>query len=571
MPNIRELDAPEGLGLRPSDLGPDATAAAARRIGSFYSATADSLADTGNRIASTIRDAGDVAVKFEDHQQISHGAAAGTQLADNLNTAWRTLVNGGKDADGNVIPPADPNDPSVRGKFMEETVEPALEQFQSSFTTENSQRFGEQFANNLRQHLSTVTAADQSTLSGIAAKRNGVTTINNLANMVRADPSSIDFAMSQLDHSLDGIAGSSPTMDAVTSARVKSDLMQDGGQTIVQSYLYGVADKNPSQVKAILDSGKFSKYLDPSTTNQILNYARTTDRLNQSTADTARELQDRANKQAFDRKVIDLEASTLPDDPSQKPSLPSNYFGQLKQIAGMPGADLGKVRAMVSDGDRLVSRLNKPEPAATMSARNAMDIMTRMQATDDTHVDGERAANEAYGAGQITSTDRNMLVKEWRESRTGDGQSLAQAKDAFLKSVEPMINKPLQDIGDDTAKLRMYRFTVDVNKAVDAYRAQGKNARDLFDPSNPAFLGRPEFVNKPEYQGSMQANLPAMAARPSINLTGPGNDVVSYSAPEPMPIPKRQPGETLDAWMTRTGRGFMPHHAPAGPSAPVSQ
>ena len=41
----------------------------------------------------------------------------------------------------------------------------------------------------------------------------------------------------------------------------------------------------------------------------------------------------------------------------------------------------------------------------------------------------------------------------------------------------------------------MYRFSSYVSQQVQTYRAEGKNPYDLFDPSKPDYLGKPEIVN----------------------------------------------------------------------------
>ena len=68
----------------------------------------------GNDAASDIKTAGDVAVKYEDHQQISHGNATFAALTNDLTQKYNAALKN-----------ADPNDPSFVGKFNEEVV-PAL-------------------------------------------------------------------------------------------------------------------------------------------------------------------------------------------------------------------------------------------------------------------------------------------------------------------------------------------------------------------------------------------------------------------------------------------------------------
>ena len=139
MPNIREFQAPQGLGLNPTEIGVDATAGAARRVGAFYNQFGNATAELGNEKAqmwrtlgndagTSIKDAGDVAVKYEDHQQISHGSAEFATTFNNLTQQYNAALKN-----------ADPNDPSFVGKFNEEVVQPAMDEFKSGFSTENSQ------------------------------------------------------------------------------------------------------------------------------------------------------------------------------------------------------------------------------------------------------------------------------------------------------------------------------------------------------------------------------------------------------------------------------------------------
>ena len=107
MPNIRGYDTPN-LGLQPSETGVEAFAGAGRRIGAFGSQVAATLSTVGGQLGSAVRNAGDAAVAYEDHREISHGMAAGAELIANLNDDWN-----------NTAKNADPNDPSVAAKWRE--------------------------------------------------------------------------------------------------------------------------------------------------------------------------------------------------------------------------------------------------------------------------------------------------------------------------------------------------------------------------------------------------------------------------------------------------------------------
>ena len=151
MPNIREFETP-ALELRPSEVGVEATAAAARRGGAFYNQAAAAMTSIGQHAGSAIREAGDAAVKFAQHREISAGAAHFAQMQDSYISAWNdTLKN----------PNLDPNDPTVAASFRA-GIQPSIDQWKASFITEGGRHIGTAIANGdrwlLQKHAYQVTA-----------------------------------------------------------------------------------------------------------------------------------------------------------------------------------------------------------------------------------------------------------------------------------------------------------------------------------------------------------------------------------------------------------------------------
>jgi hypothetical protein len=237
MPNIREESAPQGLGLNPTETGIDATLQSARRIGTFYNQTADLYGQEGGELKSAISDAGQVAVDYMDHREISAGAAHGAQFMAQKNSEWE-----------DVAKHADPNDTTVGAKFIAENLEPALEQFQQGFNTEKSQAWAEHFVDQYRNHMFEKTTATMSDLAGEAVKVNVAKTINGLSSAVAVDPSthSIDNAFSVLDHSVGAIVDSSPNISVETGAKIKGEVNQKAKEQIVKSAISSMIQKNPT-------------------------------------------------------------------------------------------------------------------------------------------------------------------------------------------------------------------------------------------------------------------------------------------------------------------------------------
>jgi hypothetical protein len=192
-----------------------------------------------------------------------------------------------------------------------------------------------------------------------------------------------------------------------------------------------------------------------------------------------------------------------------------------------------------------VKREDMPEPIAKVSQSNAMDLFRRMSLdeTDPAKISDLRPVRDAYIAGALTRADEEWLEKRFTESRTPEGDRLTQIRSQFSKAVEPSIDKsnPLMGNIDTSGKMQSYQFQRYVDQKIDEYRQTKKSPFDLFDPAKPDYLGRPEVL-KP-FQKSLTESVTDMTSR----LTGQPSPAAAA------PIPRRQPGETLDEFDKRTG------------------
>lgn len=368
MANITSYKAPD-LALHPSETGINAIEGAARRGGAFFNTIADDLSATGQRIGSTIRDAGDVALQSITHQQISKGAATGTEMAADIDSEWNEVAKN-----------ADPNDPTVRQKFLEQKVEPRLQEFLDGFSTEDSQKFAEQFVDRLRNHLSTKTAADMSTLAGEAIKVNVAKTVNSLGSMVANDPSSLSFALDSVDHTITAKIGSSPTLDAETAARVHGSVLQEAKQNIVKAAVVGMITKNPNvDLDAIQQ--KYGEYINGTEMRMFQKAAQT-----QAKANALVEKQAAiAQRQIDDQNVHAAATKTMTDnvtfDQNGQPIVDKKFFEQALDIAKKyPNAPAAAetVRTMFNWGEAQQNKEAKVVDDPTVKS----DLMTRMFSPD---------------------------------------------------------------------------------------------------------------------------------------------------------------------------------------------
>jgi hypothetical protein len=524
MPNIREFSAPEGLGLAPTDRGTEATAAAARRIGTSYREIADAKSDLGSRIGSTIRDVGDIAVKYEDHQQISAGAAHGAELFDGLTKS--------KDE---AIKAIDPNDPAYGQKvetalkgWREQTLEPALDKFRDGFTTENSQAWAERFAENTRNHMFVSTAADMSTAAGIGI-RNSVRTVANVAsNTALNDPSSVPAQLDLVEHSVNGMVDSSP-IRGTAGAEVKSEVLERTKEQIVKAGAIGAIQKSNDPEKTAQEwVAKYPQYINGAEAVTLAGNARQQIRARNYDFETDR----KRTKEVAQDKSTEVSNQYLIDVRSRDP-----------RIAGDPTAVkiLNDTNLTKTDKNNLlnyVDRTLKPETDSRLSQQTFVGLLRDLRAPNS---DADAVMQKAWDArlldpgkpGSMTEHDFQQFRQEVVGRKTPEGAALERDRGQFFKQYAGTIAGPSYSaaVGDP----KLYNAEVDARRMEGFLKQKGLDPHLAYDPASEYFLGRPERLGK--WQQSMQMDLQtrvegpaaATATRPEVPFDLRGIADVSYN------------------------------------------
>lgn len=503
MPNIRELNAPAGIGLNPTETGIEATAGAARRIGGFYNQAAEAQntvasikQDTGNRIGSTIKDVGSVAVDYEDHQEISHGALRFANLQDDLTQQWNATVKN-----------ADPNDPAVAKKFREEVLEPALDNFKEGFNTENSQKFADQRSDALRNHFFEKTSADMSTLAGIAVQKNISQSTTAMSNTAMMDPSSVPSLLAGTDHSISAMVDSSPTLRPTDAARVKVEISDAAKKAIVHAGAVGAIQKSTNP-EATADEwiNKYPDYISGADAKQLAGNARQQIRANNYDADYSR----KRDKQVVQDRSADATAQYLIDVRSQDPKLANDPTA--KRILNDPTLTNTDKNNLLNYVDRQM----KPETDARLSQQTFVNLLRDMR---DPNADSDKIMQQAWDArlkdpgapGSMTEKDFNSFRQEVVARKTPEGAAIERDRAGFFKNYASAIvgNTYNPSIGDP----KLYNAEQDARRMEGMLRSKGLDPHLAYDPASEYFLGRTERLSK--WQSSMQVDLTTRATASS--------------------------------------------------------
>src|SRR5258706_14052120 len=261
MPQLVEYVNKENI--TPTDRGTEARVQEGRRVGVFFNQRAESLRDFGNRtgqqISGAIKDAGDAAVAYSQHRELNQGADTYWQKRSDIENAWDETVKGNP---GKGIPPADPHDPTVQQRFMEERVKPDLQQWGDTFHTEAGQRFAQERISSLTGHMYEKTAADMGSRAGQQIDTTLRCIGNRSANIAHDDPSAVDHLLEDIKSSVDTMVTSSPNLKGAHAGKARTELTEKYSEQAVKAGALGAISKSRDPEKTADEwRRKFPQYI----------------------------------------------------------------------------------------------------------------------------------------------------------------------------------------------------------------------------------------------------------------------------------------------------------------------
>lgn len=300
--NIKQFSAGEG-GFRPSDIGMDAAARAGREIGVPYR-------ETGDQAAKGAKEVGTIIDQHETMSDISQGAATLAVMTNNLHAQWNQTATDPKNL----------NDDTIQQKFLNDTLEPQLDQYTAGFRTEAGQKWATDRADSLRQHFYETTSADMSSHAGLAVKQSLVTQANNLAGVVQKNPNALPQAVDQMNATLDAALQNS---NGRITPRLQEELQKakdDQINNLVKGSIQGTADNGPNgpaNALQVLNSGKFDDHLSLMERDELKRYTQTVSRENRMDQRFSQEQQEAARKvkaNAAEADILDRFEAPQPND-----------------------------------------------------------------------------------------------------------------------------------------------------------------------------------------------------------------------------------------------------------------
>jgi hypothetical protein len=555
MPNIQEFDA-GNLSLRPTEVGVEAAAGTARRVGMFSDQRAGAeemlareterlagetsrlgsetatlgaekgaaLADTGRRVGSSIADAGDVAVKYLDHQQISQGAPAFALLMDQKTQEWNDTVKN-----------ADPNDPTVARKFLD-NLEPDLTKFkEQGFYTEAGQNWAEAHVDALRQHLTETTQADMANKAKQATDVNLQQMSNSLSSNVYNDPSksNLDFSLAAMRSGLEGMLSSHPDLNAAQVGQARTELLQKNTEALIKSSAIGYVAKT-GQLPPWINDPKYAPYINGAELKMFEKAAQVQDKANQW---TQKQLETAQRKDIEVQSAAELSKNWTDnvkyDATGQVHVDPKAMQNVIDIETKYPGANTADSQHMIS-----FLRATQREQREVINSDQTVrgDLLQRFSSPDK--VPTEQEILRAEVLHQLSPQDsREMLALQKAITQRPGGEALKRDHAEFFKQYGPTID-PEMKLGNPTplGAQAMYRAEMDAYRQEEALRQRNIDPHELYQPNSPNFLGknissyRPSLADQAAYNSQLKTDRNRPAA--SVNLTANGSVVTGIQTLE---------------------------------------
>lgn len=504
---IKEYNSPNAAaGLRVSDKGISALESEASAALRTSSLATREIEATGRSIKSGLDAVGDTARTAWDQYvvqpEISKGAALLSGIQDDLTQKWNDYAKN-----------SDPNDASIKRKFIEEYLQPEMDRFNESFQTAEGRKFATDQSNSFIKHMYDKTTADMASRAGTAILANAQAMHKSLANMVYRDPSSYDHAVSTLTSSVKALAASSPMLTPAAQAQVEAKVAGEMKADLARASILGMATRNPEAAEAIVASGKFDSVLD---VKETMDSIRTIKNYNHVDKERARVQADRDAEELSQQTQVEYEKK-LWTDPKSVSAVGALQDARLTDKAKIIVART--IEAEASEGLGVSKRVSRDNAASLYRRVASLDAEDRI--TDPNVI------RQAYIDKKIDRTDRDDLLKTFSDMKTPAGESLKVERNEFFKRFQLSIDAGMEgDKPTALGQLKMYEAEMAARRKEAELRAKGEDPHSLYDPTSKNYFGKQENILK--YTATLSDNMAykaKMQATRSLNLTSGGSEI----------------------------------------------
>lgn len=320
------------------------------------------------------------------------------------------------------------------------------------------------------------------------------------ANFLQHNPATFETVKTDFSAMLDNPNG----RYAALPAQKREELKRGALNAFARSAAQGQIRLAPKVALTELETGWLSEHLKDTDTPVLINQAKTAVHALEIDEDRAYREQERqrvASARAISNKLL-TKMAAHDADPTSPPLTAQDLID-----SGLGKYDDNGFQSLISV---LHTRSKEGAEQVKTDPTTFRDLFNRIHAEpgDKRRLTDEIAIQDAFGKrGKLSFADMTHLRKEFQESRTPDGARLSDTKRVFFDGVKTQITKSNLLLGklDPDGDFQLMQYQLMANRKIEAYRKEGKDPHDLFDPDKPDFLGSPKMLSR--YQKTMQQSI----------------------------------------------------------------
>lgn len=373
-------------------------------------------------------------------------------------------------------------------------------------------------------------------LAGQQAITDHAVMVDTQANMLQQQPAFFDSTRQDVENTINNPDGNYARIPAVD----RQKLIRQSNEALATATVQGTIEQDPKHADVMLKNNWLGEYIPKEKYPALVDRAQTAVRaigIEERQAEAERRNRQQDQSRMNDVALVTQEAAHAAD-PKQPAVTPTVVLHAMN--AGLDPRVGHQWLNMLDEDARRGSKPVRTDPQIEH------DLFQRIHAKPDDPrkiIDTDPIYAQ-FIKGNLTSETRRDLVKELTDARSPEGNKLGEVKEEFLKSRASSITKSNMLLGkmDQQGDTKLGDFRAMVRQKIDQYQKEKKDPFDLFDPSKPDFLGKPEILRP--YQTSMQESMQNIS-----------NKIQNKNAALPLTLPPEQmkkPGETYMQWKERT-------------------
>lgn len=478
-----QADIPQ-RGAQPSDLG-----------GTGFSEFGQGTQQLGSRLAE--------AQRFYNQRKAAHEVTrtdmamlrAQTDLALELDA----MAKSWKPEDGEIVP-------AMQEKVRQRMESIAFDGETAMHDTEVGRQHFEKKSAELSSHFVLAATKAQSAVMGQQVVLEHNQSLDQAANTLQQNPDNFDVFQTQFSEMIDNPNGRYAALPVQKREEIKRGAMNALSKAAVQ----GKIREAPRVALNQLNTGWMGEHLKDTDTPILINQAQTAVHALEIDEDRAYREQERqrvATARAISNKLL-TKLAAHDADPTSPPLTAQDLID-----SGLGQYDDNGFQSLISV---LHTRSKEGAQQVKTDPTTFRNLFNRIHAAPDDprRLKDELAIQDAFGKqGKLSFADMTHLRNEFQQSRTPEGARLSDTKRIFFDGMKTQITKSNLLLGklDPDGDFQLMQYQLMVNRKIEAYRKEGKDPHELFDPENKDFVGAPKIVSR--YQKSMKQSIADFSQR----------------------------------------------------------